>query len=171
MTAIFPGAIVSNTNIPDTNPLTSLGANNHSLKHNDMRDEIVAIETKVGANGSAVTTSIDYLLKNIASTDPGHKHTPSAITGLLAINNVSTSVAPSGTSGTFIYNLNATGGALNFTLPSGVSNTAVYNVTKIDSSANAVTLVGIVNGITNPTLNYQNDSVTLVSDTDHWRII
>lgn len=33
-----------------------------------------ALEAKVGADSSAVTTSLDYLLKNPASIDPGHLH-------------------------------------------------------------------------------------------------
>lgn len=32
------------------------------------------IEAKIGIDGSAVTTSLDYLLKNAGSVDPGHKH-------------------------------------------------------------------------------------------------
>jgi hypothetical protein len=32
------------------------------------------LEVKVGVDNSAVTTSLDYLLKNPASIDPGHKH-------------------------------------------------------------------------------------------------
>jgi hypothetical protein len=48
--------------------------------------EIVAkhlnnLEGKVGIDGSAVTTSLDYLLKNAASIDPGHKHTAGALSG------------------------------------------------------------------------------------------
>ena len=33
------------------------------------------LEAKVGIDGSAVVTSLDYLLKNAASHDPGHLHT------------------------------------------------------------------------------------------------
>jgi hypothetical protein len=33
-----------------------------------------ALEAKVGIDGSAVVTSLDYLLKNPASINPGHKH-------------------------------------------------------------------------------------------------
>lgn len=69
MTAQFPAAIVSTGNIPDTNPLTTLSANNHAGKHNDMRDEIIAIETKIGATGSVVTTSLEYKTKNITAGD------------------------------------------------------------------------------------------------------
>jgi predicted small secreted protein len=32
------------------------------------------LETKVGIDASAVVTSLDYLIKNAASIDPGHKH-------------------------------------------------------------------------------------------------
>ncbi len=48
--------------------------------------EIVAahlnnLEVKVGTDNSAVTTSLDYLLKNVGSIDPGHKHTAGAFSG------------------------------------------------------------------------------------------
>jgi hypothetical protein len=36
------------------------------------------LEAKVGVDGSAVVTSLDYLLKNSASINPGHKHTPAS---------------------------------------------------------------------------------------------
>jgi hypothetical protein len=42
---------------------------------NDLQDEVSALETKVGVNNSSVTTSLDYLVKNTASVNPGHKHT------------------------------------------------------------------------------------------------
>lgn len=37
------------------------------------------LEAKVGIDSSAVATSIDYLLKNAASSNPGHTHTASSI--------------------------------------------------------------------------------------------
>jgi hypothetical protein len=45
----------------------------------DTETEIIAahlnnLEAKVGVDSSSVTTSIDYLLKNAASIDPGHTH-------------------------------------------------------------------------------------------------
>lgn len=48
--------------------------------------EIVAahinnLEAKVGIDNSAVATSLDYLLKNPGSVDPGHKHTAGALSG------------------------------------------------------------------------------------------
>lgn len=41
------------------------------------QDAIVALETKLGVDSSAVTSTIDYKLKSTSSIDPGHKHTPS----------------------------------------------------------------------------------------------
>lgn len=41
---------------------------------NGVYDCIEHIEAKIGIDGSAVTSSLDYLLKNSSSVDPGHKH-------------------------------------------------------------------------------------------------
>ncbi len=46
-------------------------------------DHLNNLEAKVGIDGSLVTTSLDYLLKNPASVDPGHMHTRLSISGLL----------------------------------------------------------------------------------------
>jgi hypothetical protein len=39
------------------------------------------LEAKVGIDNSAVATSLDYLLKNASSIDPGHQHTAGAFSG------------------------------------------------------------------------------------------
>lgn len=49
---------------------------------NNMRDAVIALETKLGQDSSLVVGSIDYLLKNTASVDPGHKHSGASITAL-----------------------------------------------------------------------------------------
>lgn len=36
--------------------------------------ELIALETKVGVNNSLVVSTLDYLLKNVASINPGHSH-------------------------------------------------------------------------------------------------
>lgn len=54
----------------------------HAGMHNASNTSINALEVKVGINGSAVTTTIDYLLKNISSVDPGHKHSDSSLTSI-----------------------------------------------------------------------------------------
>lgn len=67
--AIFPANIVTTTDIPNTNPLTTLAANNHSTKHNDMRNEIIAIETYLGKTGSLVAGSVQNILLEIVGVD------------------------------------------------------------------------------------------------------
>lgn len=45
------------------------------LTHHEAEDTLTeAIQAKVGVDNSAVVTSLDYLLKNSASINPGHKH-------------------------------------------------------------------------------------------------
>jgi hypothetical protein len=51
-----------------------------------MADHLNNLEAKVGIDGSAVATSLDYLLKNSASLDPGHQHS-SASAGLGNVTN------------------------------------------------------------------------------------
>jgi len=55
---------------------------NHAEDHNDLSDAVRAIEAKVGADSSAVATSLDYIVKNAASSDPGHSHTGASLTAI-----------------------------------------------------------------------------------------
>lgn len=63
---------------------------------NNMQDPIAAIEIKLGVNNSAVTSSIDYLLKSASSTDPGHLHSTSGISGQIAVAQGGTGAATAG---------------------------------------------------------------------------
>lgn len=60
-----------------TNPTASdkLNSPSHSTQHATINDAVEAIEAKLGVNGSAVTGTIDYLVKSASSSNPGHKHT------------------------------------------------------------------------------------------------
>ena len=51
---------------------------------NNLRDALIAVETKVGATGSLVTSSLTYILTNSASIDPGHQHTGASLSALNA---------------------------------------------------------------------------------------
>jgi hypothetical protein len=64
--SLTPG--IGTTGQPLSNP-------NHITQHNAESTAIQSIEAKVGIDSSAVTTSIDYLLKSTSSSNPGHKHT------------------------------------------------------------------------------------------------
>ena len=54
-----------------TNPTSSdsMSAVPHATQHSDINDAVEALEAKVGANSSAVTTSHDYKLNEVTGTD------------------------------------------------------------------------------------------------------
>lgn len=64
-----------------TNPTAGQKLNNpdHATQHANINDIAEALEAKVGVDSSAVVTSLDYLVKNTSSSDPGHKHTSSSL--------------------------------------------------------------------------------------------
>lgn len=68
MATNFPNSLDDSTTIPAESANTKLSTN-HVTAHQNIQDAIEAIETKVGANSSAVTTSHDYKLSEITSTD------------------------------------------------------------------------------------------------------
>lgn len=59
----------------DTSFILASGSLSGYGYYNDILATLTALEAKLGINASAVTTSIDYLLKNSASVNPGHLHT------------------------------------------------------------------------------------------------
>lgn len=44
-----------------------------------------SLENKIGVDNSAVTTSLDYILKNPSSVSPGHKHSSADITDTISV--------------------------------------------------------------------------------------
>jgi hypothetical protein len=69
---MFPSDLPTLTNPTGANDLDT-PAVLHSTQHATANDLIEAIAAKLGVDASAVTTSIDYLVK--AAADPGHTHT------------------------------------------------------------------------------------------------
>lgn len=70
MSIQFPTNLDSLTNPTGTDLLeNSNAALDHDLQHSNANDAIEALEAKVGADGSAVTTSHDYKLSEVTSTD------------------------------------------------------------------------------------------------------
>lgn len=65
-TTSFPGALDSFTNPLAGNPLN---APSHASQHANANDAIAALEAKVGANSSAVTSSHDYKLSGVGAGD------------------------------------------------------------------------------------------------------
>lgn len=72
----FPTSLDTLTNPTASSTLTAVP---HATQHADINDAVEAIEAKLGIDSSAVNTSIDYLLKNVNSLNPGHKHNASNI--------------------------------------------------------------------------------------------
>src|SRR5512141_3058263 len=66
MPILFPGSLDTLTNPLSTDQVSSPS---HATQHANANDAIVALEAKVGANSSAVTTSHDYKLSGVTGTD------------------------------------------------------------------------------------------------------
>lgn len=64
--ASFPTSIPS---IASVSSGDTLAAANHASKHNAMKDEIIALATKVGVDSSAVTSTHDYKLSGVTGSD------------------------------------------------------------------------------------------------------
>lgn len=75
MSSTFPTTLDDSADLPtDIDPTDPTTAPSHAGQHNTLSGAVVALEAKVGVDGSGVTTSLDHLVK--AATDPGHTHTP-----------------------------------------------------------------------------------------------
>jgi hypothetical protein len=62
----------------------NLATDPHSTLHGNLGDALAAVEVKIGIDTSAAATTLDYLLKNPASIDPGHKHTGASLSGIVS---------------------------------------------------------------------------------------
>ena len=70
MPSSYPTTLDAFTNPSGGDRVSSeVGGRTHSEFHSDTNDAIEALEAKVGANGSAVTTSHDYKLSEVSGTD------------------------------------------------------------------------------------------------------
>lgn len=68
MATNFPSSLDNSTTIPVEGAITPLSTN-HVTAHQNLQDAVEAIEAKIGADSSAVTTSHDYKLGEVVSTD------------------------------------------------------------------------------------------------------
>lgn len=69
----------------------------------------------------------------------------------------------------FFILCDATGGAFNVTLPAATNKDGrIYHIKKTDVSANAITIIGTIEGAVNPTLAAQYNSMTIYSDGTNW---
>lgn len=80
MTTLYPASLDNFTNPTPADNLNTPTVL-HSTQHANINDAVSALETKLGIDSSATTSSIDYLLKSTSSVSPGHKHNSSDIIG------------------------------------------------------------------------------------------
>lgn len=73
MSINFPTSLDTTTELPNNRADATLAATNHPEDHNDLANAVLALEAKVGADSSAVTSSLDYKVTQAAN--PGHTHT------------------------------------------------------------------------------------------------
>lgn len=86
MSVNFPTSLDTTTNLPNPAGTDILGNANpnldHAYQHDTINAIVLAIEAKLGINGSAVTTSVDYLIRNGAAV----RQSLSVVTSSLAPN-------------------------------------------------------------------------------------
>lgn len=68
MSTLYPGALDTSTTLPAEGSTIPL-ATNHVTSHQNIQDALEAVEAKVGVDSSAVTTSHDYKLSLVTTTD------------------------------------------------------------------------------------------------------
>ncbi|MCP3684628.1 MAG: hypothetical protein GY861_18330 [bacterium] len=76
----FPTTLDTLTNPVATDNTVTVS---HATQHANVNDIVEALEAKVGVDTSAVATSLDYLVTNASSSDPGHVHTTASVTDTL----------------------------------------------------------------------------------------
>lgn len=75
MSTPFPATSLDTTTTLPTESANTPLSTNHVIAHTNLADAVIALETKVGVDSSAVATSLDYKVTNTSSSNPGHKHT------------------------------------------------------------------------------------------------
>lgn len=155
MSTNFPTSLDSFTNPTATQKLNNPS---HSSQHTNENDAITAIETKVGVDSSAVATTIDYLLKNTASSDPGHKHTFSSLSNFTVSSPSANDILQySGTTwqnkaGLFKFGGTGADGAL--TISSGTTTINLGGAAKLIKNYSSISITGTgVLNFSNPNAN------------------
>ena len=119
----------------------------------------------------AATTDLGTVLSNLGLRVSGTGYSLAlsgsfASAGRVRSASASTTTTATLTTGSVEYQLcNATAGAYTITLPTTTTAGYRFTIKKVDSSANAVTIAGTIDGATNYTLATQYKYVTLISTT------
>ena len=120
MATNFPTSLDSLTNPQSTD---SVEVVSHASQHSNANDAIEALEAKVGADNSAVTTSLDYRVRTLESASVDDE----AIQGIVG------AMVSSNTETDIVVEYDDINGKLNFAIGSDVVTTTSLNNTLTDS--------------------------------------
>jgi hypothetical protein len=136
MATNFPTSLDSLTNPQGTD---SVAAVSHAAQHANANDAIEALEAKVGANNSTVTTSLDYRVRALENASVDTE----------AIQDIVGAMVSSNTETNIVVEYNDTNGKLNFSTGPDVVTTTSLNNTLTDPSTGYVPIgdVGNPDGI------------------------
>jgi hypothetical protein len=136
MATNFPTSLDSLTNPQGTD---SVAAVSHAAQHANANDAIEALEAKVGANNSTVTTSLDYRVRTLENASVDTE----------AIQDIIGSMVSDNTETNIVVEYNDTSGKLNFSTGPDVVTTTSLNNTLTDPSTGYVPIgdVGNPDGI------------------------
>ena len=121
----FPTSLDNFTNPTGTDLLeNSNAALDHDVQHSNANDAIEALQAKVGVDGSAVTTSHDYKLSEVTSTDKSVGKTATQTLTNKTLTSPTITGATITTSTVNGVTLSSTGSASNFLKENGTYGTA-----------------------------------------------
>lgn len=161
MSVSFPAALDTFVNPSSSNPQNNPS---HSQQHADANDAIEALEAKVGIDGSANPTSLDY---RVSQLEAG---------GGSGLSIVTKTSAYTATTDDDIILCDASGGEFSITLPPAASATGkAITVKKIDDSDNFITIQAdtteTIDGRNTQILPVQYNSMRCVSNGTAWFIV
>lgn len=120
----------------------ALNSPSHVTHHALEDDTLEALQTKLGFDSSVVVTSIDYILKNTASFNPGHFHTalkPSA--------NSTTALQLQNAAGTSILNVDTTNSRVGIGTVAPGTTFSVIGTTYLGSTVDDGLFIQTVGGL------------------------
>lgn len=146
----------------------------------NLRAQIGSSETKIQSPNTSYKIGINNNRTEIqgAKVTLGNNQNDDVYTYLgnsaLGLGSAASSTNVSGINSGFssIYYMDATSGARSWTVPAASSNSyRLQYIQKVDTSTNAVTASGTIDGITNRVLNIPNQSLLIHSDATGWHTL
>lgn len=163
MSTDFPTSLDALTNPTSTDKVSTV---DHAAQHANANDAIEALEAKVGIDGSAVTTSHDYKLGEVTSTDKAvGKSATQTLTNKTLTNPVIASISNTGTvtlptSTTTLVGIDTTDTLINKTIDGDDNTVQDLNASSVFKSGTAVAITNGGTGATTQTTGFDALSPT-----------